>query len=98
MDDKILRACMAELVGTFAFVLLSAASVCVCYMGALPPEPMTAALVSGLASGCIYAAALAATAPVAGGYLNPAITIVLWVFRRLDGGKAIGLVCAQVLG
>jgi aquaporin Z len=98
MDDKILRACMAELVGTFAFVLVSAAAVCVCYLGALPPEPATVAIVSGLATGLIYAAALAATVPIGGGYLNPGVTIVLWVFRRLDGGKAIGLVFAQVLG
>jgi aquaporin Z len=89
---------MAELVGTFAFVLLSAAAVCVCYLGELPPAPMTVAVVSGVASGCIYAAALAATVPLAGGYLNPAVTIVLWVFRRLDGGKALGLIFVQLLG
>src|SRR5262245_34644308 len=98
MDDKSLRACMAELVGTFAFVFLSAAAVCVNYLGPLPPEPISVALVSALAAGLIYAAALAVTVPVSGGYLNPAVTIMLWVFRRLTGGRTLGLIGAQMLG
>jgi glycerol uptake facilitator-like aquaporin len=98
MDDKTLRACLAELIGTFAFVFLSAATVCVCYLGELPPTPTNVAVISGLGAGLIYAAALAATVPVSGGYLNPAVTIVLWVFRRLSGGKTIGLIAAQMLG
>jgi MIP family channel proteins len=98
MDDKTLRACLAELIGTFAFVFLSAAAFCVNYLGDLPPAPTTLALTSGIGAGLIYAAALAATVPVSGGYLNPAVTIVLWVFRRLPGGKTIGLLAAQMLG
>src|SRR5207247_1053935 len=30
--------------------------------------------------------------------LNPAITVMLWVFKRIDGIKASGLVVAQVVG
>jgi glycerol uptake facilitator-like aquaporin len=98
MDDKTLRACLAELIGTFAFVFLSAATVCVSYLGDYPPTLTTVALASGVGAGLIYAAALATTVPVAGGYLNPAVTIVLWVFRRLPGGKTVGLLAAQMLG
>jgi MIP family channel proteins len=98
MDDKNLRAYMAELIGTFAFVFLSAAAVCVNYLGIVPPAPITVAIVTGLVTGLIYAVALAVTVPIGGGYLNPAVTITLWVFRRLDGGKAVGLIGAQLLG
>jgi len=98
MDDRNLRAYMAELVGTFAFVFLTAAAVCVNYLGMLPPTPMTVAIVSGLVGSLVYAAALAITVPISGGYLNPAVTIMLWVFRRLSGSKTVGLIGVQILG
>jgi aquaporin TIP len=64
-----------------------------------PNLPGTWRLITiALACGCTYAAALALTLPLAGGYLNPAVTIMLWVFRRMDAGKAALLVILQVLG
>jgi glycerol uptake facilitator protein len=98
MDEKILRACMAELIGTFAFVFLSATAVCVSYYDVIAPSIVAKALISGLTTGLVYAAALAVTVPLSGGYLNPAVTVVLWVFRRLPGGKTVGLLIAQLLG
>lgn len=101
MDEKNLRACMAEMMGTFAFVFLSAGSQFVASLGGWQPEgagwqPGLAWV--ALASGLMYAAALAATVPVSGGYLNPAVTITLWVFKRLDGLQAFLFVLVQVLG
>jgi aquaporin TIP len=93
MDDKNLRAYMAELIGTFALVLVSAGAVVVNGMGGLQPATLSIALAAGL----IYAAMLAVTLPQSG-YLNPAVTITLWVFRRLDSGKTLALVGVQVLG
>jgi aquaporin TIP len=97
MDDKNLRAYMAETFGTFAFVLISAGSVYIAVLsggGRWQPALLWVALASGL----MYAATLAATVPISGGYLNPAVTIMLWVFKRLEGLQAIWLVAAQVLG
>jgi glycerol uptake facilitator-like aquaporin len=51
-----------------------------------------------LACGCVYAAALALTLPLSGGYLNPAVTIMLRVFRRMDAGRASFLILLQILG
>jgi glycerol uptake facilitator-like aquaporin len=51
-----------------------------------------------VASGFMYAAMLAVTVPVSGGYLNPAITIMLWVFRRLKNLEASFLIAVQILG
>lgn len=101
MDEKNLRACMAEMIGTFAFVLISAGSQYIATLGGWQPgdiwwQPQLVWV--ALASGLMYAAVLAATQPVSGGYLNPAVTITLWVFKRLDGLQAFFFIFVQVLG
>src|SRR5262249_14965839 len=48
--------------------------------------------------GLILAVMLSLTAPITGGYLNPAISIMLWVFNRLDTARMSWLVGAQLLG
>jgi aquaporin TIP len=101
MDDKILRACMAEMIGTFAFVFISAGSPYIATLGGWQPgQPWWQPGLTwvALASGLTYAAALAATLPVSGGYLNPAVTVMLWVFKRLDGLRALVFVMVQILG
>jgi MIP family channel proteins len=94
MDENTLRAGVAELVGTFAFVFISAGAVLVNELGGLQPGSVAIAFATGLA----YAATLAVTLPLSGGYLNPAVTIMLWVFKRLDGGRAAVLLAMQLLG
>jgi MIP family channel proteins len=93
--DRTLRAWFAEFVGTFVLVFLSAGAVCAAYLPqALPRGVWLIAAAQGLA----LAVALSATAHVAGGYLNPAVTITLWVLRRLDSRPAAGFLAAQLLG
>ena len=101
MDDKNLRAYMAEMIGTFAFVLISAGAVYIAALvGSGPGEVwrQPGLVWIALASGLMYAATLAWTMPVSGGYLNPAVTIMLWVFRGLDALHACFLIGAQILG
>src|SRR5689334_3849928 len=101
MDDKNLRAYMAEMIGTFAFVFISAGSAFIATLGGSGTGDgwrQPGLVWVALASGAMYAAALAVTVPISGGYLNPAVTIMLWVFRRLDGMRAFWLVVVQVLG
>jgi aquaporin TIP len=101
MDDKSLRAYMAEMVGTLAFVFISAGSVYIAALsggGTNELRWQPGLLWVALASGLMYAATLAATVPVSGGYLNPAVTIMLWVFKRLEGLQASWLIGAQILG
>ena len=123
MDRTSLRPYLAELIGTFALVLLSAGAVIVNQLAAIElyKEPGLAGVVVtdstnpiahplmvaqpqlglvgiALTTGFIYAAALAFTLPISAGYLNPAITLMLWVFKRLDGGRMLWLILAQVLG
>src|SRR5205085_2057703 len=89
------RSYLAELLGTFAVVFVSGGVVCANALAVVPWSPGSGAtsvivqpepglLGIALAAGFIYAAALASSASLSGGYLNPAITVTLWVFKRLD--------------
>jgi glycerol uptake facilitator-like aquaporin len=93
MDTK-LRMCLAELIGTFFLVLIGAGTVCASALTS-PPLSVTA---PALAEGFTYAAVLTATFYISTGCLNPAITIMLWVFKRLDNARAGWLILMQLLG
>lgn len=104
--DRDLRAYVAEFVGTFAVIFLSAGAVCVQHLivlqAGLPGRASEAWTVLpwvgiALAAGLSYAAALALTVPHSEGCLNPAVTLTLWVFRRLDGSRACTLIGVQLL-
>jgi glycerol uptake facilitator-like aquaporin len=108
--DKNTRAYLAELIGTFVFVFVAAGVVCVNGLAAIawhprpvPPDFVLVQPEPGLvgiatATGLAYAAVLAATLYHGGGYLNPAIVLALWVFKRLDTVRAFGLIAVQLLG
>jgi len=51
-----------------------------------------------LAQGLILAVLLAVTLPISGGFLNPAVTLMLWVFNRLDHQRTWWFIGAQLLG
>jgi glycerol uptake facilitator-like aquaporin len=105
MDKNLVRAYLVEMIGAFALVYFGAGAVCVNQLatpaGQQPPvlnghQPGLVGI--ALAQGLILAVMLAVTVPVSGGYLNPGITIMLWVFNRLDSIKAVWLLGAQLLG
>ncbi|HZT82329.1 MAG TPA: aquaporin [Gemmataceae bacterium] len=96
--EKTFKPCVAELIGTFALVFLAGGAACA---GRVPGNqvPVQSYVVAvALAAGFAYAAAVSATVNVSGGFLNPAITLTLWVFRRLDGARAAWLIGAQLVG
>src|SRR6266852_1799726 len=97
MDNRV-RAWLAELIGTFAIVFFGAGTVCAVRMPWLTCQPYTDVIAVALASSLALAVALTFTLNVSGGYLNPAVTLTLWVFKRIDGITASGLVGAQLLG
>jgi glycerol uptake facilitator-like aquaporin len=93
MDNK-LRMCLAELIGTFILVLVGAGTVCASALTS-PPLPVT---VPALAEGFTLAVVLTVTFHVSTGCLNPALTIMLWVFKRIDNAQAGWLILMQLLG
>jgi len=98
--DKNLRGYVIELVGTFALVYLSAAVICSDWIAQLYGRELLRPGLIGIAlvAGLTYAAALAMTLPYSQGCLNPAITLMLWVYKKLDGPKTAALIFAQLLG
>jgi aquaporin Z len=106
METKLQRAFVIELVGAFGLVLFSAGLTCINQMttpgGMSGTTPLTGhqpgVVGVALGQGLILAALLALTAPVSGGYLNPAIAVMLWVFGRLQTPRAAALIGAQFLG
>ncbi|MBI1914959.1 MAG: aquaporin [Planctomycetes bacterium] len=93
--DKVLRAYLAELVGTFLLVFLCAATACVAQMGVGPPLGLVGI---ALAQGCVLAALLSATTLVSEGCLNPAVTLTLWVTKRFDGWRTLAMLAVQLIG
>jgi MIP family channel proteins len=93
--DRTVRACLVEFLGTLILVFLVAGAVCAAH---LPHGPAPDVVGIAVAQGLALAVTLSATVPFAGGYLNPAVTITLWVLRRLDNRQAAGFLAAQVLG
>jgi MIP family channel proteins len=107
MDAILRRGVVAELLGTFAVVWFGAGAVCVNVLTtAANQTPATAGLTAmqpglvglALAQGLIFAGALAVTMRLSGGFLNPAVTLMLWVFNRLDNRRTGLYLLAQVVG
>jgi MIP family channel proteins len=106
MNTALRRGIGAEFLGTFAVVYFSAGAVCVNFLTTTGPEPQMSALHAqqpgligvALAAGLSFAAALAVTMRLSGGYLNPAITLTLWVFNRLDSRRMAIFLAAQLAG
>jgi aquaporin TIP len=107
MRQRWQRTALVELVGVFGVVLFSAGVVCVNQMTTANPQQAGTAPLTlhqpglfgvALAQGLILAVTLALTAPVSGGFLNPAATLTLWAFGRIDSARAGVLLAAQALG
>jgi glycerol uptake facilitator-like aquaporin len=94
MDQK-LRTYLAELVGTFVVVLVAAGTVCASQLTWIPPLDVTGI---ALAYGFAYAVVLTVIYPLSAGCLNPAVTLMLWVFRRLESRPTAVLIAMQLLG
>jgi glycerol uptake facilitator-like aquaporin len=97
MDFR-LRPYLAELLGTFVLVFVGAGTVCASYKSE-SGQPWIGVAGIALAEGCALAAALTfTTLDGPGGCLNPAFTLMLWVCKRLEAGRAVAYVAAQLAG
>jgi len=86
------RAYLAEFLGTFVFVLIASLAVVVeSLYGGL------GILGIALAIGFSYAALVFASVHLAGGFLNPALTLALWLSQKLSGTKTVFFIIFQVL-
>jgi aquaporin Z len=86
-----LRAPVAEFVGTLGFVLVGAGSAIVNQGGA-------AGLAISLANGIGLAVMITIMLPISGGHLNPAVSVALWLGKQIDAMTLGKYVLAQLLG
>jgi aquaporin Z len=99
MDSK-LRPYFAELLGTFVLVFVGAGTVCaaIAYANDSGRPALDLAGIA-LAQGCALAVALTfSTLDGPGGCLNPALTVMLWVCKRLNGTRTLIFIAAQLAG
>ena len=86
------RQYVAEFIGTLIFVF-TVSSIAVM-------EPLYGGIGragEAMAIGLIYTYLIYATANISGGFLNPAITISLWLCQKITGAKAFFYITAQIL-
>jgi MIP family channel proteins len=86
----------AELVGTLFFVFIAAGSVVsAAYIGL--PSVLVIPFVA-FSIGLALALAISLTMGVSGGHINPAVTVGLWVAKKIKGREAILYIIAQCIG
>jgi len=86
------RAYLAEFMGTFVFVLISSIAILTDIFYA-----ELGVLGISFAVGFSYSALVYITAYHTTGFLNPAVTIGLWLVHKLNAAKAIFFILAQIL-
>jgi MIP family channel proteins len=89
---------IAEFVGTFTFVFISAGSICADQYLVSTGQTGVGLLVLAVAAGLAFGVAVTALGHISGAHFNPAITIGFWVTRRLGTLHAIAYCIAQLLG
>ncbi|MDV3277648.1 MAG: aquaporin [Nitrososphaerales archaeon] len=87
----------AEFLGTFVFVLVGVGSaVATSALGIT--DSAASLLIAALANGLGLAMAVSATMAVSGGSLNPAVTLCLFVARKLQAREVLPYVIAELAG
>ncbi len=88
----------AEFIGTFGVIFIAAGAVCADQYLAASGQVKLGIVGIALAYGLAYAVMISALGHSSSGYFNPAVTIGLWVTRRVSTVQAISWVIAQILG
>jgi MIP family channel proteins len=84
-----MRALVAEFVGTFALVFVGASAIAIGDVGLVGVA---------IAHGLVLAVMISALGHISGGVFNPAVSIGLYLAGRLDAGKMVRYMVAQLLG
>jgi MIP family channel proteins len=89
---------LAEFIGTFGLVFISAGSVCADAYLRSQAQHGIGILGVAAAYGLAMAALVSSLAHISGGHLNPAVTIAYWVTKRISTLDAIAYWLAQLFG
>jgi MIP family channel proteins len=90
---------IAELVGTFVFVLVGAgAAVSTQFVLGTSPGSLPQLIAVAFANGLALAVAVSATINISGGSLNPAVTLAVLLARKMSLRAAIVYIVAEIVG
>jgi MIP family channel proteins len=92
------RKLAAEFLGTFAMVFVGAGAICADRYLRSQSQPSFGPLGIALGYGLTAGVMITALAHISGGQFNPAITVGLWVMRRLGTLQSIFYCLAQLVG
>lgn len=91
MSERWHEQLVAEFIGTFALVFIGAGSVVVA-------GPSGSGLVGvALAHGIVLAVMVSVLAHISGAHFNPAVTLGVWVARKIDTPRALLYIATQLL-
>jgi aquaporin Z len=91
-----LRACLAEMAGVFFLTFIGAGAICT--NAVTQPAGAVGLVGIAMAHGLALAIAVTATMNISGGHINPAVTVTMWTFKKIDTGKALAYLGFQFLG
>lgn len=89
-DRDLLRSLTVEFLGPFALTFMGVGAI----ISTQGQDIVAIALAHGLAIGLMIVAA----GHISGGHYNPAITIAMWVTKRIELNRAIAYIVAQLAG
>lgn len=101
MSTRLVRALIAEFVGTFLLVFLAVGAAVFgisAVVGADGNGPGTGVVGVALAFGLVLLGIAYAFGPISGAHVNPAVTLAMLLGRRLPAGEAAGYWVVQFLG
>lgn len=91
MSEKWQEQLVAEFIGTFALVFIGAGAVVVA-------GPSGSGLLGvALAHGVVLAVMVSVLAHISGAHFNPAVTVALWVARKIDTPRALLYMATQLV-
>lgn len=97
MDKSFMKKCIAEAIGTMFLMLIGVgAAIVLTYANLLNPVGFTAAV--ALAFGLGIVALAYSIGNISGGHVNPAVSLAMWIDKRITTKELIGYVIAQVIG
>lgn len=88
MSNDLIKASIAELIGTFILV----------FIGAFAVASAQGVVVAALAHGLVLVGIIAMYGHISGAHVNPAVTVGLLVGGKVDGMKAGAYIIAQFVG
>ena len=93
MNDRY-RPLLAEFVGTFAFIFIGAGSIII----DVHTHGAVGLLGIALAHGLMLSIMVSVFGPISGAHFNPAVTIGLWVAKKIDAATSTFYIVSQLAG